>query len=278
MECDISIDFSDLQVQQLVGSSLDSAVSTYTVTVSGWRCAMKEVKAADLSSEEALKLLLEINTLRRLPFHPNVVQYLHHIKTSTSIRLFTTMYSQSLAQKLSMWKTSSYRPDLDGVVQMTLDIVKGLALLHRHEIIHRNIKSSNIFVVLTPRKTVKRLVIGDFDSCKHISATKMANTIVGTAHWMAPELLLHQPYTKAVDIWSFGIVLFELMTFEHPYKEYPGVAVFDVIRRGERPTIPANFSSALRPLLSVWNACLTKNPNDRPSADSLFSDICAALI
>ena len=84
----------------------------------------------------------------------------------------------------------------------------GLSEIHSNKIIHRDIKPSNIFI-----NSDFNLVIGDFGSA--VVTSKPLNSFVGSALYLAPEVVKDQPYTKAIDIWGVGLVLFELMHREN---------------------------------------------------------------
>ena len=90
----------------------------------------------------------------------------------------------------------------------------GLQYLHANRILHRDIKTINMF--LAKGDCIK---IGDLGVAKELNATNnMAKTIVGTPYYLSPELCEEKPYNNKSDIWSLGCVLYELCTLRHPFE------------------------------------------------------------
>ena len=84
---------------------------------------------------------------------------------------------------------------------------------------------------------------------------------------MAPEVIEHNPYGEKADVFSFGILLWELLTGKVPYQEMtPLQAAIGVVQKGLRPTIPQDCPP---PLANIMRQCWAKNPKDRPSFESL---------
>ena len=86
--------------------------------------------------------------------------------------------------------------------------------MHRRKVIHRDIKTQNVF--LTSSNTIK---VGDFGISKVLeSSTQVAMTVVGTPYYMAPEACLSNPYTSKSDIWALGVIIYELCTLKQPFQ------------------------------------------------------------
>ncbi|CAK4931697.1 unnamed protein product [Aphanomyces euteiches] len=97
-------------------------------------------------------------------------------------------------------------------VSCALSVAEGLFYLHIQQLIHRDVKSRNILM-----DSVKGAKLGDFGPSKEVIFGDTMTAVVGTLRWMAPEMMLFKPYSSAVDIYSFGVVLSELSTHELPY-------------------------------------------------------------
>ncbi|XP_016108940.1 mitogen-activated protein kinase kinase kinase 13-like [Sinocyclocheilus grahami] len=106
------------------------------------------------------------------------------------------------------------------LVDWASGIASGMNYLHLHKIIHRDLKSPNVLV--TQNDNVK---ISDFGTSKELSDKSMKMSFAGTVAWMAPEVIRNEPVSEKVDIWSFGVVLWELLTGEIPYKDVDSSAI-----------------------------------------------------
>ena len=95
-------------------------------------------------------------------------------------------------------------------------LTSGVCYIHSKKIIHRDLKTANIFLTLD-----KRLKIGDFGISKRLTeTTSLASTLAGTAVYMAPEIHGGEKYDRMADMWSLGIVMFEIITFKKPFHGY----------------------------------------------------------
>ena len=115
------------------------------------------------------------------------------------IRLFMTLYHGSLGNHIQhrQAKDRSFSPD--DIWRISLDIVKGIEFLHSNGIVHRDLKSDNIFVLLDEQSEIHKCAIGDFDTAKQInSKAEQAKTVLGTPAWMAPEVM------DARELGSYG--------------------------------------------------------------------------
>lgn len=118
-----------------------------------------------------------------------------------------------------------------------------------------------------------KLAWSDFGESKALSTRNKALTCRGTPTWMAPEVLMscnQREYTLKADIYSFGMLIFELMTLETPYK---GVGMFDTsksIIMGKLPKL-TNDANVLYPnVVDLWRKMVSYDPNERPDANEVF--------
>jgi len=138
-----------------------------------------------------------------------------------------------------------------------------LKFIHTHKILHRDLKTSNLF--LCSNGVVK---IGDFGISRILHGTlESAETIVGTPYYMSPEVCQNKPYSFKSDIWSLGCILYELCTLEHAFKANNLLGlVYKIIQEKQDP-IPDCYSPDLQRIL---NSLLLKNSAARPSLDKLL--------
>ena len=159
------------------------------------------------------------------------------------------------------------------VGKFMLDITRGVSQLHKRDIIHRDLKSDNIFTVLTRDGDVSRCVVGDFDSAKRTRSQGAANTLVGTPGWMAPEVFTGERYGPACDIWSMGIVLYELITMQRPYGSLPFTFITSPL-----PTLQidrARYGPEFAPLIVLFESCTQINPHARPSVNIVLKKLAS---
>jgi NIMA (never in mitosis gene a)-related kinase len=142
-----------------------------------------------------------------------------------------------------------------------------LALKHVHDrkIIHRDLKCQNIF--LTKNGMIK---LGDFGIARVLNHTKeAARTMVGTPYYLSPEIIDNKPYSFKSDIWSLGVILYELCALKPPFdaESLPKLAMRIV--RGMYNPLPNSFSRELKNLVSML---LIVDPVKRPSVNDILSN------
>jgi serine/threonine protein kinase len=149
-----------------------------------------------------------------------------------------------------------------------LDAARGMEYMHSCNpvILHRDLKSDNLLV--TSDWTVK---VADFGLSRFRSDKKTMSQ-VGTPMWMAPEVILGEKYTEKADVYSFGVILWEIMTRKEPYEDKEAMQiVLEVVNKGLRPKIPPHYFDC--PLVPLMRDCWEEDPKKRP----VFSIICDRL-
>ena len=139
-----------------------------------------------------------------------------------------------------------------------IKITLGLAAIHKLKILHRDLKTLNIF--LTKDLDVK---IGDLGVAKILSHSgTFAKTLIGTPYYLSPELCEEKPYNDKSDIWALGCILYELCTFNHPFNAKSQGGLILKILEGEPDPIGNNYSSDLQNILyDLFQKSIDKRPS-----------------
>jgi len=236
---------------------------------------MKQVLFISCEPQLVESLEHEIILYEKLPYHKNIVRYLFHEKTDRELRMFMTRYNCNLRQCLIerkeeiKSKTADYYYAFE-VRNFALEIIKGLEYLHSNSILHRDLKSDNVFVIFDERHEISTLSIGDFDTAKHITRKGSGLSVIGTPRFMAPEVFLSKGkvgnYTFKADVFSWGMLLYELITLMRPYEEKSTNQVPDIIMAGLKPDINTNLYtlSGYAALIKLHHNCIALQPENRP--------------
>ena len=144
-------------------------------------------------------------------------------------------------------------------IQMSI----GLYYIHSKKIIHRDIKTLNIF--LTKNFDAK---IGDLGVAKILENTKHAMTFIGTPYYVSPEMCRNKPYNEKSDIWALGCILYELLTFNHPFTATNQAALFIKILNNKYNPFPHEVPEDLKNMVDF---ILKKDDTKRPSMKEIIT-------
>ncbi|MQM19880.1 hypothetical protein Taro_052893, partial [Colocasia esculenta] len=202
----------------------------------------------------------EVALLLRLR-HQNIVTFVAACKRPPVFCIITEYLAGGSLRKF-LHKQEPHSLPLKLVLRLALDIARGMSYLHSQGILHRDLKSENL--LLGEDMSVK---VADFGISCLESQCGSAKGFMGTYRWMAPEMIKGKQHTRKVDVYSFGIVLWELLTALIPFHDMtPEQAAFAVSQKNARPPIPSTCPPALRHLISQ---CWTTNPDKRPQFDHI---------
>ena len=168
-----------------------------------------------------------------------------------------------LSEFLNKNKKTKYLLKEDLIWNIFLKITIGLATLHKNKILHRDLKTLNIF--MTKNLDIK---IGDFGVAKILSKSGFAKTIIGTPYYLSPELCDEKPYNEKSDVWALGCILYELSTYRHPFNAKCQASLVLKILQDKPNSIHKYYSENLQKLI---NLILDKNYLTRPSCYDILN-------
>jgi len=264
------IDFekSTIELQEVLGSG-GSGCKVHRCTVDGLSCAVKILKMKGQPSVVIEQFLSEISIMEQLHHH-NIAKYLGHrfTKNPDRIWLFMEYYPYSIQKILDM--RSGVRLPHKDIAYIALEVAKGMEFLHslKPPIIHRDLKCGNALCTLDEESRVQSIKLTDFDTSKVTSKGTTLLTSIGTTPFMAPEVLHPGSvgYTIKADIFSFGMVLVELITLKPPYSRHPGIHAAKLVLAGTPPELPEDLSPSFDPILQLLKECTNYDPSKRPTA------------
>ncbi|XP_074085089.1 serine/threonine-protein kinase Nek1 isoform X11 [Macrotis lagotis] len=227
----------------------------------GKQYVLKEINISRMSSKERKESRREVEVLANMK-HPNIVLYRESFEENGSLYIVMDyceggdLYKRINAQKGVLFPEDQI---LDWFVQICL----ALKHVHDRKILHRDIKSQNIF--LTKDGTVQ---LGDFGIARVLNSTlELARTCIGTPYYLSPEICENRPYNNKSDIWALGCVLYEMCTLKHAFEAGNMKNLVLKIISGSFPPVSCHYSYDLQNLLSLL---FKRNPRERPSVNSIL--------
>ncbi|XP_039075138.1 serine/threonine-protein kinase Nek1 [Hyaena hyaena] len=222
---------------------------------------IKEINISRMSNKEREESRREVAVLANMK-HPNIVQYRESFEENGSLYIVMDYCEGGdLFKRINAQKGILFQEDqiLDWFVQICL----ALKHVHDRKILHRDIKSQNIF--LTKDGTIQ---LGDFGIARVLNSTvELARTCIGTPYYLSPEICENKPYNNKSDIWALGCVLYEMCTLKHAFEAGSMKNLVLKIISGSFPPVSLHYSYDLRNLLSQL---FKRNPRDRPSVNSIL--------
>ena len=228
--------------------------------------AMKRVKIGRLSQKEKLNSFNEVRILASIE-HKNIIGYKEAFFDDKSKTLNIVMeYADGgdLNTKIKEIKQKKLYFEEKQIWSTLIQILEGLNYLHKSCIIHRDLKSANIF--LTKDGIVK---IGDLNVSKILTKMVTTNTQTGTPYFASPEIWNDQPYDYKCDIWSVGCIIYEMASLHVPFRGVSMQNLYKNVLRGIYQQIPSRYSDDLKQIIKT---ILVVNPKKRPSAKELLEN------
>ncbi|PWA76377.1 protein kinase superfamily protein [Artemisia annua] len=258
------IRWEDLQIGERIG--IGSYGEVYRSEWNGTEVAVKKFMNQDISGDALTQFKSEIEIMLRLR-HPNVVLFMGAVTRPPNLSILTEFLPRGSLYKLL------HRPNVQldekRRMRMALDVAKGMNYLHTSNpvIVHRDLKTPNLLV---DKNWVVKVCDFGMSRMKHHTFLSSKST-AGTPEWMAPEVLRNEPSNEKCDVFSFGVILWELATLRVPWTEMNSMQVVGAVGFQYRHLdIPETVDPAVARIITD---CWHPDPHARPS----FKEIIARL-
>ncbi|CAM1314269.1 Uncharacterised protein g6493 [Pycnogonum litorale] len=221
---------------------------------------LKEVNMHDLNAAERQLAMNEIKVLSMLD-HPNIVSYFDSFEDD-GLLMIEMEYADggTLAQYLSQRKQPMEEKE---ILMLFQQICSALQHMHEHNILHRDLKTANIF--LTKDGIVK---VGDFGISKMLTTRQGgAHTVLGTPYYISPEMCQGKTYNDKSDIWALGCILYEMACLQKTFEGTNLPALVNKIMKGQFAPVKGNYTPHYKKLV---HDLLQKEPDFRPTSNDLM--------
>ncbi|CBY23261.1 unnamed protein product [Oikopleura dioica] len=223
---------------------------------------IKEISLAHLSTKDINDARKEATFLKELT-HPNIVSYEGCFERNNRLNILMEFCEGGdLAQRIK--KQNGVLLDETQVLDWFVQVSLAVRYCHEKKILHRDIKTSNIFL----HRYGRQVKLGDFGIARALdSTTDMARTLIGTPFYISPEICEGKPYNSRSDVWSLGCVLYEMCTLRHPFEAANMRGLAAKIMRAEYAKLSPRYSQYVRSLVAE---CFKRDPTKRPSVNAIL--------
>ena len=224
--------------------------------------AIKCLNFKDITEKERKNIEMEVNLLKELK-HPNIVLYKDSFLDKENNLNIVTTFCEGGDMYQKIFKEKNKYFDENKIINWLIQLLLGLSYIHDKQIVHRDIKTKNIFI-----QNEHTLRIGDFGIAKIFKQAQTMNKLVGTPLYMAPECFKQaKKFSYKSDIWSLGCCIYEMCNLKHAFegKFFPAVSV--KISEGKRAPLNKIYSRDLKDLV---DSMLDLNPRHRPTIANIL--------
>ncbi|XP_025871308.2 serine/threonine-protein kinase Nek11 isoform X2 [Vulpes vulpes] len=219
---------------------------------------LKEISVGELNPNETVQANVEAQLLSKLD-HPAIVKFYTSFVERDNFCIITEYCEgRDLDFKIQEYKEAGKTFPESQIIEWFIQLLLGVDYIHERKILHRDLKSKNIFL------KNNLLKIGDFGVSRLLMGScDLATTLTGTPHYMSPEALKHQGYNTKSDIWSLACILYEMCCMNHAFTGSNFLSIVLKIVEGDTPSLPKRYP---RELNAIMECMLSKSPSLRPSA------------
>uniref|UniRef100_A0A8I3W1C3 Serine/threonine-protein kinase Nek11 n=1 Tax=Callithrix jacchus TaxID=9483 RepID=A0A8I3W1C3_CALJA len=219
---------------------------------------LKEISVGELNPNETVQANLEAQLLSKLD-HPAIVKFHASFVEQDNFCIITEYCEgRDLDYKIQEYKEAGKLFPENQIIEWFIQLLLGVDYMHERRILHRDLKSKNVFL------KNNLLKIGDFGVSRLLMGScDLATTLTGTPHYMSPEALKHQGCDTKSDIWSLACILYEMCCMNHAFAGSNFLSIVLKIVEGDTPSLPERYPKELN---AIMESMFNKNPSLRPSA------------
>ena len=218
---------------------------------------LKKIPLKGLSEKEISEVRQEAKILSSIN-SDFVVKYFDSFEENNNINIVMEYCDKGDLNDFILRKKEENKLIEEAIIwNLFIKITIGLAHIHKMKILHRDLKTMNIFL-----KDEFQVKIGDLGVAKILLKNSFAKTLIGTPYYLSPEICEEKPYNDKSDVWALGCILYELCTYKHPFDAKSQGALILKIMRNIPEDINQYYSNELRNLIFLL---LEKDSQKRPS-------------
>ena len=251
-----------------IGRGQFGSACLVTLATAPESCFVVKLVQLDILSESDRRLAQqEVEVLRSLD-HPHVVKFRESFAIGSVLAIVVDFCEAGdLRYLIKQVASKGESFNEEQIMCWFAQLVDALAYVHSKRILHRDLKTSNIF--LSGPQACNAL-LGDFGISRVFEGSlDVAVTVVGTPYYMSPEVCQSEPYQFKSDIWSLGCVLCEMATLKHAFHSDNLLSLVNKIVHDEPSRVSDRYSAEVQRIID-W--CLSKNAENRPTAAELLAD------
>ena len=265
---------ADYEIINLIGIGAFSKVYKVKRKIDKQIFALKKIELKSISYKAKLNSFNEIKFLTLLNKHKNnsIISYIDSFYDNNYLYLITEFAEFGDLQKLINFKKTNKVYFSEKIIKsLFYQIIKALYIIHKNNIIHRDIKAGNILIFeYNEIEEIIKIKIGDLNVSKLYNNNNLSHTQTGTPFYASPEVWENKPYDYKSDIWSLGCLFYELVTLNPPFHGKSLNEIYYNIKKCNLAEIPYFYDNEFKRIIDL---CIKVDSNLRPTSEELFKYI-----
>lgn len=259
---------SDYELLQVIGRGKYSTVHKAKQISTGGFLAVKKVQIFDMDTDGRNEVINEARLLQSLPEHPNIIKYMASFIENNELYLMLELAQAGDFSQIITDHRRNKQPFSEAEIwYYFVQICGAVRQMHICRVMHRDIKPANI--LLTAEGQVVKL--GDLGLGKYFSSKTVETfSMVGTPYYMSPEAIANTGYSFKSDVWSLGVVLYEIAALRTPFysEELNYYTLGQQITKASYAPIPSHYSQYLHDLIHMM---ILPDPTSRADIDTVYN-------